>query len=127
VTINEIRKDGLGRVRLGEVLRLTGWCRTTLWRNTKTGQFPRPAWGKKRGESWYWRASDIEQWAQAREQATDQPPSPLPLKTRGDIHISLCLCLIRKIRIDSFYRSGILSACSGFDDADQGIKTRRHA
>ncbi|MGK2286544.1 helix-turn-helix transcriptional regulator [Pedomonas sp. V897] len=54
-------------MRLGEVLRLTGWSRTTLWRKTKTGQFPRPAWGRKRGEAWYWRISDIRQWAQLDE------------------------------------------------------------
>lgn len=67
MTIHNIRTDGLGRVRLGEVLRLTGWSRTTLWRKTKTGQFPRPAWGRKRGEAWYWRISDIIQWAQLDE------------------------------------------------------------
>lgn len=60
---SKIKVDDLGRVHTGEVLRLTRWAPSTLWRKIKTGAFPAPTWGNKRGEARYWRLADIEKWA----------------------------------------------------------------
>ena len=55
-------------VRMPEVLRMTGLCRTTIWRWTKAGRFPAPVRLGSRHIGW--QRSDVEKWINDREAVT---------------------------------------------------------
>ena len=52
-------------LRIGDVLKVTGLCRTTIWRWVKSGQFPAPIRLGSRHIGW--RRADIEKWISDRE------------------------------------------------------------
>ena len=52
-------------LRIGDVLRLTGVCRTTIWRWSRTGKFPAPIRLGSRHIGW--RAEEVEEWVDSRE------------------------------------------------------------
>ena len=53
-----------GILRLPAILKLTGLCRTTIWRMVKAGTFPQPVQLGARAVGW--RASDVEEWLESR-------------------------------------------------------------
>ena len=61
-----IKTDVLGRVLIGEVMRVTGWSRWTLRRKILMGRFPPPAAGIGRGEQHRWALQDVLGWARAQ-------------------------------------------------------------
>ena len=55
-------------LRQPEVSELTGLSRTSLWRRTKDGSFPRPfRLGGKRSKAVGWKAEEVEEWLESLE------------------------------------------------------------
>jgi len=49
-------------MRVGEVLELVGVSRTTLWRWTKDGRFPKPVRLPARANLIGWKSDEVQEW-----------------------------------------------------------------
>ncbi len=52
-------------LRIADVLKATGLCRTTIWRWSRKGTFPPPI--RLGARHIGWRREDVEEWIAARE------------------------------------------------------------
>ncbi len=52
--------EQLQLLRLGSVLKMTGLCRSSLYRKVTAGEFPSPVKVGKRASAWV--ASEVAQW-----------------------------------------------------------------
>lgn len=58
-------------LRLPEVVKMTGFSQTTLWRRERDGQFPRR---RRLGMNIVaWRSDEIEAWIEALPEADEEP------------------------------------------------------
>ena len=54
-------------LRVREVCARVGWSRTTIWRKTRDGEFPRPV--RLGANSIGWLATDVQKWIRSRPSA----------------------------------------------------------
>ena len=58
------RHDGSLFVRMGYVIRMTGLCRSTIYRLVAQDKFPSPV--RLAARAIAWRRTDLERWGEAR-------------------------------------------------------------
>ena len=59
-------------LRAGDVVRIVGFSRTTLWRRVKVGEFPAPIQlGSRHTVGWYER--EVTEWLDSRPRTTSAP------------------------------------------------------
>jgi len=58
-----LKTDLLGRLQIGEVLRLANFSKATLYRMIKKGQFPQPLPGWRSGQKRLWAYDVVYHWA----------------------------------------------------------------
>lgn len=71
-------------IRPGEVLRMIGVSRTTLWRMVRDGLFPAPVRITKRNRGYV--LDDVEAWMRGRVEGTaiaEAPAGPPPARRAG--------------------------------------------
>ena len=62
------RNDGSLFVRMGSVIRMTGLCRSTIYRLVAQDKFPSPV--RLAARAIAWRRIDLERWSEARPTIT---------------------------------------------------------
>ena len=62
------RHDGSLFVRMGSVIRMTGLCRSTIYRLVAQDKFPSPV--RLAARAIAWRRTDLERWSEARPTIT---------------------------------------------------------
>ena len=62
------RHDGSLFVRMGSVIRMTGLCRSTIYRLVAQDKFPSPV--RLAARAIAWRRTDLERWSEGRPTIT---------------------------------------------------------
>ena len=60
-------------LRIGDLMRLTGLSKATIYRQIQTGSMPRQVRLARRAVGWH--ATEIQAWIERRPRSDDTPPS----------------------------------------------------